>query len=128
MTTAIEVINRAMRKIGILGAGNTSSAGDTTKGLDNLNSMLHGFELKGIKLNHVDLASADSLPYPANHIKPITDCLVKELYREYQRPIGAMDAQAADDGMRELQNYYIESQDLKCDPMIAAYYSPNRTV
>ena len=69
--TALQVIKRGMRELGILQTQEEPSTDEAQDGLEVLNASLHSWDLDGIRLGHVDLILTDSVPYPENHISPI---------------------------------------------------------
>lgn len=85
MTTANDVITRALKKIGILAAGETASAEDAADGLTALNDMLYGLELVGVNLGHSALTLTSTVNLPESHIEGLECMLAVRLGPEFER-------------------------------------------
>ena len=83
MPTARDVTARALRLAGYLAGGATASAEDAQSALDALNGMMHGLELEGVRLGHVDLTLDDEPALPASHIEALTWMLAARLVTEF---------------------------------------------
>lgn len=124
--TAKEIITAAMRELGILQTQEEPSADEATDGLEKLNGMLHGWELDGIRLAHVDLALTDTLPYPDNHYLPIVYNLAVEYAAGFGVALRGDTVSKAENGYRNLQNYYLSPDEMQMDSLLNTYYKPNR--
>lgn len=125
--TALEIIKKSLRELGILQTQEEPSAAEAQDALDTLNGMLQTWELEGIKLNHVDMVLTDELPYPDNHYLPIVYNLAVEFAAEYGIDLRADTVGKAENGYRNLQNYYYEPAELQVDTALHPLYSPNRS-
>ena len=85
MTTANDVVTGAAKKINVIAAGETLSGQDAADGLQNLNDMLHAFELQGIFLGHTDLALAGTINLPDSHIEGLKAILAVRMAPEYEK-------------------------------------------
>ena len=83
MATARDLTARALRLSGYLPGGATASAEDAQSALDALNGMMHGLELEGVRLGHVDLTLDDEPALPASHIEALTWMLAARLVTEF---------------------------------------------
>jgi len=126
MATALNVIERALREIGVIQSGESPSATEAQDALTSLNQMLHGWRLKSVNLNHIDLVLIDTLPYPQDHEDPIVYNLAARLGQEYGVSIKPVTAALASDSFRSIQNYYADPQDSTFDDALNPVYGQNR--
>lgn len=124
--TALDVIKKSLRELGILQTQEEPDAAEAQDALDVLNGLLIAWELEGIKLNHVDMVLTDALPYPDNHYLPVAYNLAMELAGEYEINIRGDLASKAENGYRNLQNYYHDPAPMQFDDALHPLYSPNR--
>ena len=122
--TALQVIERALTRMGVIQYGETPQDDEADRALSTLNDMLHAWQLDGIDLKFTDLSLTSVLPYPDNHTKPIVDNLVINLKREFGQDLRGDDVDMAENGYRNLQHYYARPKPLKFDPMLT--YGVNR--
>lgn len=102
MATALDIINRAFAKLGIGVAGEAMTAEYAEQGLAELNAMLHGWKLRGVDVEHVDLALGDTFALDAEYQDPTAICLAARLALIYVIPL-TFDA---DDAFRTVQAAY----------------------
>lgn len=124
--TALQVIKAAMLELGILQTQEEPSADEAQDGLDVLNGMLHAWELDGIRLNHVDVVLTDNLPFPDSHYLPIVYNIAAEYAAQFGTDLRADTALKAENGYRNLQNFYHTPDEMSVDPALHPYYTPNR--
>jgi hypothetical protein len=103
MTTALEIVERAFRKIGVKAEDEGLTADQLAHGLDTLNSMMHGWELWGIDTSHVDLAAASTFPLAAKFEQGTVYLLAAELSPDYTAPANF----DADQYLRLIQAQYL---------------------
>lgn len=103
MTTALQIVERAFRKIGVKAEDEGLTADQLAHGLDCLNLMMHGWELWGIDTNHVDLASADTFPLAAKFEEGTVYMLAERMFPDYAVPPSF----SADDFLRRIQAAYM---------------------
>lgn len=125
--TVLNLIKRAMSTLGILQTQEEPEAAEAQDVLSILNSMLKAWELEGIKLAHVDMLLTDTVPYPDNHIDPIVYNLAVMIAPEFEVSTRADVIQMAENGYRNLQNYYHDATELSVDTALHPLFSPNRS-
>jgi hypothetical protein len=103
MTTALEIVERAFRKINVKAEDEGLTADQIAHGLQTLNSMMHGWELWGILTTHVDMAVDTVFPLAAKFEEGTMYCLAMRLAPDYVAPVGFN----ADDFLRRIQAAYI---------------------
>ena len=103
MTTTLDIINRAFRKIGIKAEDEALTADQVAHGLETLNMMLHGWELWGIDINHVDLLTGSTFPLAAKFEEGTVYLLAERLSTDYSVPPSF----SADDFLRRIQAAYM---------------------
>ena len=118
MITVKDVVKRALRLLSITQAGESPSAPEFTDTLSALNSMLFGWQLDAIRLEHVELYSDDVLPYEESHEEPIIYNLATRIAPEFgvavSREVGVVAAR----GFANLQNYYDDPDLLITQPAL----------
>lgn len=106
MTTANDTIKSALRKIGVIAAGEAPTAQEATDGLECLNDMLHGFSADGIAFAHTTLALADNLPVPDEQVQHIKAMLAVYMAPEYGATPSPIVLAQAENARRYLQGAY----------------------
>lgn len=101
MTTALTIVERAFRKIGVKAEDEGLTADQLAHGLDTLNIMMHGWELWGIDINHVDMASDTVFPLTAKFEEGTVYLLAERLSPDYQSGI------SGDAFLRRIQAAYM---------------------
>jgi len=107
MTTARDIIKRALRQIGELASGEDPPAEDAADALTALNGMLAAWEIDGIRIGLPALAINDTVTLPASQIDGITYNLATALAPEYNVQISPALATLADRGKAQLQRAYL---------------------
>lgn len=102
MTTTRDIIERAYRKLGVVASDDPMTADQGDNGLDALNMMMHGWELDGIALGHVDLALDDDFSMVAMFHEGVVYQLAMRLGHD-----GAVQAPDSDAWFRKLQAHYL---------------------
>lgn len=103
MTTALQIVERAFRKINVKAEDEGLTADQLAHGLDCLNLMMHGWELWGIDTNHVDLTAASVFPLLPKFEEGTVYLLAERISPDYERPA----AFNADDFLRRIQAAYM---------------------
>jgi ribosomal protein L39E len=85
--TAQNVIQRALRLIGVLKPGEKPAPFDEAGALTALNEMLDGWERSGVDLTHTTLTITDAIALDASWIEGIRFNLAVRLAHEYERPV-----------------------------------------
>ncbi|MBU6232388.1 hypothetical protein KGP36_07175 [Patescibacteria group bacterium] len=83
MTTALDVIRAAMRKIGLLASGQEPSANEAKDALECLNDMLASWEAKGVYGGFPPLSLTDPMPLEDKHIAAVKAMLAVSLADEF---------------------------------------------
>ena len=84
MTTAGDVINRALRLSSVLDHEDVPTGAQSSNALLALNSMLERWLTDGVRLPYVEITSpSQTLNYPGDAIDPITYSLAVKLAAEY---------------------------------------------
>jgi len=100
MTTIADIIEQAMRKIGVVGHGQTANGEQSRAALQTFNLMLHGWRLDGIDAWRMDAAlgpptsgldpqdyeATADFPMPAAFREGAVYCLAARLAPEYMVP------------------------------------------
>lgn len=103
MATASEVINRALRLIGAVAAGEEPSAQESADALTALNAMLADWERRGASLGFSEAVNAsDELDIPAHAVKAVTYSLAVEIAPEYETNPSPLVVNEADQGYRRI--------------------------
>ena len=111
MTTANDIVQRALRKIGVLAPGETAAAENASAGLDDLNMMLAAWKLSDVDITHSPLESVDTFPLAAEYEEGAVFHLAARLAPDYSFPIGF----DADDFFRKIQAAYADPSTLSID-------------
>lgn len=125
MATVKQIIKRAMRSLAILQSGEEPTAAEAQDAVETFNAMLHAWEHDGIPLNHIDLAYADTFPYPDHHVDPVMYNFAVRYGVEFGKDIPAVVIGGAESGYRNLQNYYVDVPTLEVDTALDSYWNPN---
>jgi hypothetical protein len=117
MSTAIEVINRSLREIGVLAQNESANAFRTQQGLDDLRGMIASWELDGISMGDGTgiTSSTTELPYPENHTDAIMYNLAVRSAPKYGRQVKDTTGTLAERGYRALQAAYGSLIDMEID-------------
>ena len=104
MATALDLITRAFRKLGIVARDTPLPAEDAAHGLDALNAMLFEWELRGLGHEHTALVLGDDVEISTvTRQEPFHEgimlCLAAKLAPDYGIPL-TFDA---DDAFRQIQ-------------------------
>lgn len=126
MATVDSVVTRALKEIGVLAAGEVANGDDLTDAIEALNQMLAAWPHDGIKVPVFTLNSGETLPYPENHTDPIMFNLAVRLSGMFESNLRPATIGFAENGYRNLQNYYVSPPEMDLDDMLHPYYAPNR--
>lgn len=102
MATTLEIVTRALKKIGVVAKDETLQAEDVQDGVDALNMMLHAWKLQAVDISHSDLAATDTFPLASEYHEGTVYTLASRLSPDYVIP-AAFDA---DDWFRKIQAAY----------------------
>lgn len=115
MATASQVINRALKRLKVIGVGASPTANETTDCLEALNDMLFAWRIEGIDLAHTTLLSTDTLDVDDDHIEAIALNLAKRVGGMFGRELSKEDQQLALEGEMSLRAYHFSIADLEDD-------------
>lgn len=102
MTTTLEIVSRAFRKIGVAAEDEQLTADQIEVGVDALNMMMHAWKLQGVNLSHVNLEAADAFTLASEYHEGTVYMLAGRLAPDYEMS-PRFDA---DDFFRKIQAAY----------------------
>lgn len=114
MTTARDIVTRALRKRRIIAVGVTPDAAEMADGISDLNDMLFAWRIDGIDIGHQTVAEADTLDVPDDHILPIVLSLAERM-TDYGGQMDPADIVAAEKGRDALRAQYFHIGELVCE-------------
>lgn len=115
MATALDLITRALRKLGVYAAGEDPDAEDAEDCLAALNDMLAGWSINGIDLAHTTLVLTDVLDVPDDHLEAITLSLAERIASQFAAQVSPVDAAIADQGRAAIRAYHFSIGSLGID-------------
>lgn len=117
MSTAMDVITRSLREIGVLAQNQTPTAYQGQQGLADLSAMIAAWELDGISMGDGSnlTSTAVELPYPENHTDAIMYNLAVRSAPKYGRTPKDTTGTLAERGYRALQAAYGSVIDMEVD-------------
>lgn len=127
-TTALDIAQAALRRIGVLAAGETADAASVADAIRTMSDMLAAWEMEGIKLGPLtdqELAPATTIPLPSPQIEAVKLNLAVRLAGEYGRTVDPATAALAQRGMRMLQAAYLSMPRVRLDPAIVRGSRPH---
>jgi hypothetical protein len=125
VATYRDIVNQALRELGVLHSGEVANADEGANGLTALNQMLNSWLYDGIDLEHITATGlTDVLPYPDDHHSAFAYNLAMRLAPQFGvAPTPVLIAMAAQ-GFRYMQNRYLKIRPLSAD--IGLRWNPNR--
>jgi P22 tail accessory factor len=117
MSTAIEVINRSLREIGVLAQNQTATAFQGQQALADLKAMIASWELDGITMGDGSnlTSTTTELPYPENHTDAIMYNLAVRMAPKFGRQLKETTVFLARKGYTALQATYGSLIDMEID-------------
>jgi len=115
VATASQVINRALKRLKVIGVGASPTANETTDCLEALNDMLFAWRIDGIDLAHTTLLSSDAIDVDDDHIEAIALNLAKRVGGMFGRELSKEDQRLALEGEMALRAYHFTIADLEDD-------------
>lgn len=103
MTTVLDIVTRATKKIGITAHDEEMDADVASNGLDALNMMLAAWKLAGVDTSHTALTMASTFPLADEFEEGTVYMLASRMASDYQRPRDF----DADDFFRKIQAAYM---------------------
>lgn len=102
MTLTSDIVTRAARKIGVVASDEAMTADEIANGVIALNMMMHAWKLRGVDVEHVDLAATDTFSLDPEFEEGTVYLLASRMSPDYEIP-PAFDA---DDWFRTIQAAY----------------------
>lgn len=126
MATVEDIVNRALKRAGVLDAIETASADDAQYALDSLNEMMAGWQAKGVDVNHNTLTLVSTFPLDDMHQAGVIALLAAELADDYGQPVSQRLSEAATAGWRALEADYCLPEPMRVDGSLAFTPSQRR--
>ena len=104
--TGQDIVNRALRSIGVLASEEYATAAQQGDALDSLNDLLHEWGARGIGPGHQDVGPSDEMILDSEEYRALRLALAVELLTEYQQPPMPLLIAQADDSLRLLEARY----------------------
>ena len=125
MTTYRDIVNQALRELGVLHSGEVANGDEGANGLTALNQMLNSWIYEGIDLEHTTATGlTDTLPYPDDHHSAFAYNLAMRLAPQFGvTPSPVLIAMSAQ-GFRYMQGRYLKIKPLSVD--LGLRWNPNR--
>lgn len=86
MATTLDLIERALKVIGVTAGDESATAADADSALDTLNLMMAGWKLRGADTSHTTLALSDAFPLDVKYHDAVVTILADRLAVEFSRP------------------------------------------
>lgn len=102
MATATQIATSALKRLRIVGAGETPAAADIADATTALNQLINSWDAEGL--------DGDTLPLDDRHEAGIIAMLAVRLAGDYGKPVDAVLEKDATDGWRRLQAAYIQPE------------------
>lgn len=112
MTTALSVIARSLRQLGVIDPEETPTDTQVSNGLEALNAMVHGWKAQGVDAGHEDWATTDDVTVEIDpqHVNTMTALLTITLQPEFAgSQVAPAVVAAATNGWAGLQAAYFDS-------------------
>lgn len=122
MTTTRDIVQRSLRKVGIVGVGQNAPADIAGVGLDDLNMMLAAWKLAAVDITHSALTLDTDFPLAAEYEEGTVHMLAGRIAPDYQFPVGF----DPDDFFRKIQAAYAATDVLLTMPL-ALQHPPSRS-
>jgi hypothetical protein len=115
MATALDVITRALRKLGVYAAGEDPTPRTPRIALSRSTTCLRDGRSTALTLPHTTLALTDALDVPDDHLEAITLSLAERVASEFAAQISPVDAAIADQGRAAIRAYHFNIATLGID-------------
>jgi len=124
--TALDIIRRALRKIGAVAAEEEPSASEAQHALEELNAMAAAWEGKGIRWNWQKLTLHSDIPLPDWQIDALMWNLAVMMAPEWGATPSPVVVAAAAEGLQNLKAAYAAPQPAQIDPALVRWQSAGR--
>lgn len=91
MATMRDIVERALKEIGVVAIDEPVTAADMSDGMTRLNSMMHGLKLFGIDLEFTTKAASDDFPLDPEFEEGAVYLLAERMAPSYTAPAGTYD-------------------------------------
>lgn len=112
MATATEIATKALKRLRIVGAGETPTAEDVTDATDALNAMIESWEAEGL--------TGDVLPLDARFEAGITAMLAVRLAEDYGKTPGPVLTRDASNGWAQIQAAFLSTPEARFDSALVS--------
>jgi hypothetical protein len=110
MATATEIATRALKRLSVVGAGETASAADVADMTAALNAMIASWEAEGL--------TGDVLPLDARFEKAVVDMLAVDQAETYGKQPGPILMRDADRGWEQIRSAFLSTPQATFDPAL----------
>jgi hypothetical protein len=110
MATATEIATKALKRLSVVGAGETAAAADVSDMTDALNAMIASWEAEGL--------SGDVLPLDARFEKAVIAMLAVDQAETYGKTPGPILMRDADRGWEQIRSAFSATPDAEFDPAL----------
>jgi hypothetical protein len=111
--TVLEAVERALRRLRVIGLGKEPKAAEAAEGVTICNQMLHEWSIDGIDIAHTTLDSSDEIDVPADHESAIVLNLAKRMGGLFGAQLSPDDDLLAQRGRMALVAYHFSIADLR---------------
>ena len=125
MATAEDVVNGALKDLGVLERTETAQGQEALDVLDLLNLMCSSWIHDGIDMEWLTVGLNDVLPYPEDQIGPIRFNLALHIAPSFDVEPSAFLVAMASKGYNQLQREYLVIDEVEFDTVLSPYFSPN---
>ena len=122
MATVQDIVTRAFRKLNVTSEDEALQPDTLQRGVEAFNMMLHGWKLRGVDLEHVDLTASDAFPLAPEFQEGTVYVLAGRLSPDYTTPANF----DADDWFRTIQAAYMVIEEQAMPPVLTLFPSQFR--
>lgn len=115
MATGRDVVEGALKLLGVLAAGETASSTDATEGVNELNKMAAAWQAKNVYTGWIDITINDDFPLEAMHQAGVEAMLAVHLQPLYGNPLTPYCLERAKEGWNLLFADYHKPELLRTD-------------
>src|SRR5262245_23755918 len=121
MSTGRDIVQGALKLLGVLGAGEVAASPDAEEALDELNKMALAWDAKNIHTGWTTIALDDPFPLEERHRPGVEAMLAEHLQGSYGNPMTQMAMRRAQEGYALLFADYHRPEALTSDPGLLGY-------
>ena len=112
MTTVRQLIFGALQDLRVIALGDEPTDDEGDYCLDQYNQMMHGFELDGLALAHIDQVMGDTIDVPDHHIQALRLSLAERIADVFGASMTVEQRMRAEQGRMGLRAYHFTLYDL----------------